>query len=129
MQVVKDNVDIGILVRDIDACLKFYTETLGLPKVGEVKLGERIQHRVQAGQALLKLMEFPTDPPPAGPRGRLAQAGIRYLTIHVADVPVLVKDLEAKGVSFVLPVTKTATGATVAMFEDPEGNTIEIASN
>lgn len=128
MQIVKDAVDIGILVRDIDSCLKFYTETLGLPKVGEVKLGERIQHRVQAGQTLLKLMEFPKDPPPAGPRGRLAQSGIRYLTVHVADVASLVQELEAKGVSFVMPLTKTATGATVAMFEDPEGNTIEIAS-
>jgi len=128
MQIVKDNVDIGILVRDIDSCLKFYTETLGLPKVGEVKLGERIQHRIQAGAALIKLLEFPQGAPPAGPRGRLAQAGIRYITIHVADVPALVQELEAKGVQLVMPVTKAATGATVAMFEDPEGNTIEIAS-
>jgi catechol 2,3-dioxygenase-like lactoylglutathione lyase family enzyme len=129
MELVKDTVDIGVLVRDIDACLDFYTKTLGFPKIGEVKMGERTQHRIQIGNAMLKLMQFPEGAaPPAGPRGRTAQAGIRYLTVHVKDVPSLVKELEAKGITFVMPVTKAATGATVAMFEDPEGNTIEIAS-
>ena len=129
MEFVKDNVDIGVLVRDIKACNKFYGETLGLKKVGEVPIGGRIQHRFQLGGALLKLLEFPDgNAPPAGPRGRLLQAGIRYITVHVPDVPVLAKELEAKGVPIVTPVTKTATGSTIAMFEDPEGNTIEIAS-
>lgn len=129
MDLVKDNVDVGILVRDIEACNKFYGETLGLKKVGVVNLGPRVQHRYQLGGALLKLLEFPDgNPPPAGPRGRLLQAGIRYITVHVADAAIMAKELEAKGVPMVTPVTKTATGSTIAMFEDPEGNTIEIAS-
>jgi len=129
METVSDNVDIGVLVRDISACAKFYSEVLGLKKVGEVPIGGRIQHRFQLGGALLKLLEFPEgNAPPAGPRGRLSQAGIRYITVHVADVPSLAKELEGKGVTLVTPVTKTATGSTIAMFEDPEGNTIEIAS-
>lgn len=129
MQLVSDNVDIGVLVRDINACVKFYSDVLGLKKVGEVPIGGRIQHHFQLGSSLLKLLEFPEgNAPPAGPRGRLSQAGIRYITVHVPDVPTLAKDLESKGVPIVTPVTKTATGSTIAMFEDPEGNTIEIAS-
>jgi catechol 2,3-dioxygenase-like lactoylglutathione lyase family enzyme len=129
VEFVKDNVDIGVLVRDINACNSFYGDVLGLKKVGEVPIGGRIQHRFQLGGALLKLLEFPEgNAPPAGPRGRLSQAGIRYITVHVPDVPTLAKELEAKGVPLVTPVTKTATGSTIAMFEDPEGNTIEIVS-
>jgi catechol 2,3-dioxygenase-like lactoylglutathione lyase family enzyme len=129
METVRETVDIGILVRDIDACNRFYSDVLGLKKVGEVPIGGRIQHRFQLGGALLKLLEFPDgNAPPAGPRGRLSQAGIRYITVHVRDVPALAKELEAKGVTLATPVTKTATGSTIAMFEDPESNTIEIAS-
>jgi catechol 2,3-dioxygenase-like lactoylglutathione lyase family enzyme len=129
MQFVSDNVDIGVLVRDIDSCSRFYSDVLGLKKVGEVPIGGRIQHRFQLAGALLKLLEFPDgNAPPAGPRGRLSQAGIRYITVHVPDAAALARELEAKGVTLVTPITKTATGATIAMFEDPEGNTIEIAS-
>jgi catechol 2,3-dioxygenase-like lactoylglutathione lyase family enzyme len=129
MELTSENVDIGILVRDIDACNRFYGETLGLKKVATVDLGARIQHRYQLGGALLKLLEFPDgNPPPPGPRGRLKQAGIRYITVHVPDAAALAGELEAKGVLMVTPVTKTANGSTIAMFEDPEGNTIEIAS-
>jgi catechol 2,3-dioxygenase-like lactoylglutathione lyase family enzyme len=129
MKTTKDTVDIGVLVRDINACNTFYSEVLGLKKVGEVPIAGRIQHRYQLGGALLKLLEFPDgNAPPAGPRGRLSQAGLRYITVHVPDAAALAKELEAKGVPIVTPVTKTATGSTIAMFEDPEGNTIEIAS-
>jgi catechol 2,3-dioxygenase-like lactoylglutathione lyase family enzyme len=129
LKLTKDTVDIGVLVRDIDSCNKFYSDVLGLKKVGEVPIAGRIQHRYQLGGALLKLLEFPDgNAPPPGPKGRLSQAGIRYITVHVPDAAALAKELEAKGVPIVTPVTKTATGSTIAMFEDPEGNTIEIAS-
>jgi glyoxylase I family protein len=129
MAITIEAVDIGVFVRDIDACLKFYCEDLGLTKVGEVEFpGGRTQHRIQLGPSLLKLMHFATDAPPAGPRGRLAQTGIRYITLAVPDVSALVKELKAKGHTFVVPVTKSPTGRWIAMIEDPEGNTLELMS-
>lgn len=127
MQIAKDAVDIGVYVRDIDACLRFYCDGLGLTKVGEVAFpGGRTQHRLQIGGSLLKLMEFPEDPPPAGPPGRMAQAGIRYFTIGVRNLPALVGELEAKGLTFAVPLRESRPGVWIAMLEDPEGNTVEL---
>ncbi|MFN8556377.1 MAG: VOC family protein [Dehalococcoidia bacterium] len=127
MEVTKAGVDLGLLVRDVQACLKFYCEDLGWPKVGVVEFpGGRRQHRVQVGDTLLKLMEFDEGAPPLGPRGRMAQAGIRYFTVTVRNLEGVMKDLEAKGHTFVLPLTKSPTGNMVCMVEDPEGNTVEL---
>jgi catechol 2,3-dioxygenase-like lactoylglutathione lyase family enzyme len=127
MEIVKEGVDIGVLVRDVDGCLKFYCEDLGLKKVGEVPFpGNRVQHRIQIGNSVLKLMENKDGAPPAGPRGRTSQAGIRYFTISVSNLPQLVKDLEAKGLQFVVPLTSTRPGVQIAMVEDPDGNTVEL---
>ena len=130
MAITIEAVDIGVFVRDIDACLKFYCDDLGLPKVGEIEFpGGRTQHRIQLGPSLLKLMQFANDAPPAGPRGLLAQAGIRYITLVVPDVSALVKELEAKGLTFVVPLQKSPSGRWIAMIEDPEGNTLELLSD
>lgn len=128
MQIVNDSIDVGIYVRDVDACLRFYCDGLGLPKDGEVQFpGGRTQHRIRAGSSLIKLMQFPDgDAPPAGPAGRLAQTGIRYLTITVRDLAGVVKDLESRGLTFVVPPREARPGVTIAMLEDPEGNTVEL---
>ena len=129
MKVVKDAVDIGVLVRDIDACLKFYCEDLGFPKIEQRRIGDRIQHRIRIGTKLLKLLESPGDPPPARLRGRFSQAGLTYITIQVDDAAAVAKQLEAKGVVFTAPPHPNSVGDTVASFEDPDGNTIEIVSD
>jgi catechol 2,3-dioxygenase-like lactoylglutathione lyase family enzyme len=127
MQVTKDSVDIGVHVRDIDAMLAFYCDALGLPKDGEVTFpGGRTQHRIKIGSALLKLMEHEQDAPPAGPKGMRAQSGIRYFTISIRDLDGTVRDLEAKGLSFVVPPREARPGVWIAMVEDPEGNTVEL---
>lgn len=128
MHVVKDTVDIGLLVRDIDACLKFYCQDLGFPRVEERTIGGRVQHRIQIGKTLLKLLWSPADPPPAGPRGRDTQAGYRYITIEVDDAEAAARELEGRGIIFISPPHPNSVGDTVAMFEDPEGNTIELLS-
>ena len=128
MRVVQDSVDIGLLVRDIDACLKFYCQDLGFPKVEQRNIGDRIQHRIQIGRTLLKLLWSPAQPPPAGPHGRDAQAGYRYITIEVDDAEAAAKELQGRGVVFIAPPHPNSVGDTVAMLEDPEGNTIELFS-
>ena len=128
MDLARSAVDIGVYVRDVDDCLRFYCEGLGLQKVGELEFpGGRVQHRIAIGDSLLKLMQFPAEEtPPAGPPGRMAQTGIRYITIAVRDLAALVPELEAKGLTFVVSPRPSPSGATIAMLEDPEGNTVEL---
>jgi catechol 2,3-dioxygenase-like lactoylglutathione lyase family enzyme len=127
MEITKPGIDLGILVRDVDACVRFYCEDLGLPKVGEISFpGNRTMHRIQIGDTVLKLMEYQDGPPPAGPRGREVQSGIRYFTISVRDLPAVVADLEAKGHTFTVPLREARPGVWIAMLEDPDGNTVEL---
>lgn len=127
MEIAKPGIDLGILVRDIDACLKFYCDGLGLTKVAEIPFpGNRLMHRLQIGDTVLKLMQFQDGAPAAGPRGMGAQAGIRYFTIAVKNLPDVVKALEAKGLEFVVPLREARPGVWIAMLEDPDGNTVEL---
>ena len=130
LELAGEAMDVGVFVRDVPGCLRFYTETLGLPKAGEVTFpGGRIQHRLQVGKTLLKLMEFTEGAPPAGPRDRMAQSGIRYLTIRIRNLRETVAALEAQGVPISVPVREARPGVWIAMVEDPDGNTIELLSD
>ncbi|MGD9890876.1 MAG: VOC family protein [Dehalococcoidia bacterium] len=128
MKITGTAVDLGILVRDIEPMLAFYCDTLGWPKAGEVTFpGGRTQHRIAAGESLIKLMQFPDgEAPPAGEPGRMSRAGIRYFTVRVHDLPGVVGELEAKGANLVVPLREARPGVWIAMVEDPEGNTVEL---
>ena len=127
MEIAKEGIDLGVLVHDIDACLRFYCDDLGLPKVGELPFpGNRTQHRVQVGNSVLKLMQYQDGAPPAGPRGLAAQSGIRYFTILTRGLAGLVKDLEGKGHTFSTPLREIRPGVWIAILEDPDGNTVDL---
>ena len=127
MEITKSGIDLGVLVHDVDACLKFYCEDLGLKKVAELPFpGNRTMHRIQIGDTVLKLMQYKDGAPLAGPRGLGAQSGIRYFTISVRDLPGVVAALEAKGHRFSVPLRESRPGVWIAMLEDPDGNTVEL---
>lgn len=127
MEIAKPGIDLGLVVRDIDACLAFYMNDLGLPKVGETPLaGNRTMHRLMIGDTQLKLQQFHDGAPASGPRGLAAQSGIRYFTIAIRNLPAMVDELKAKGHRFTMPLTEIRPGVSVAMLEDPDGNTVEL---
>ncbi len=127
MDVAKPGIDLGVLVRDIEGCLRFYCEDLGLPKVAEIPFpGNRTMHRIQIGDSVLKLMQYQDGAPPAGPTGREEQAGIRYFTIAIHDLPGVIARLEAKGHRFTVPLRQSRPGVWIAMLQDPDGNTVEL---
>lgn len=43
VQLAKDSIDLGIVVRDKDAALRFYRDTLGLPQIGEQPVGNWVE--------------------------------------------------------------------------------------
>lgn len=126
MKLSKPSMDIGIVASDIEASMRFYCEDLGLEKVSESTLpGNRTLHRLQCGDGLVKLQEYHDGAPDAGPPGIPAQAGIRYFTLWVSDLPAEAERLAARGVKFTRPLGQSPSGSYSAMIEDPDGNTIE----
>ena len=122
------HIDLGIVVRDIDACLPFYRDCLGLPlrRDFDVPGGSHL-YELACGDCNLKLVTHRRTPdaanPPGGSRGG---TGLRYWTMGVDDIEAAVATCEAAGAPIPLPVLELAPGVRIAMIEDPEGNVVEL---
>lgn len=129
------NVDVGIVCSDFDASLQFYRDTLGFQEVLEIHIPEEIastaglaprsfrQIRLRAGQTLIKLMEIESPPPP---RNFDFQAGVRWLTFFVDDVPGTVKKLRTRGVEFISAPVSPPDAVYIACAKGPDGMLIEL---
>ena len=84
----KDSIDIGIVVRDADAALKFYRDTLGFEDTGSMPmLGGGTMYRLLCGSTLVKLVAPDKELPAAAPPGGITGAyGYRYWTISVPNL-------------------------------------------
>ena len=122
------HIDLGIVVRDIDACLAFYRDALGLPVRYDFDVpgGTHIWD-LAVGDCSLKLVTHAKVPeaanPPGGSRGG---TGLRYWTLGVEDIDAAVATCEAAGAPVPLPVIPLGPGIKIAMIEDPEGNWVEL---
>lgn len=126
MSTQEPRIDLGIVVRDIDACLPFYRDVLGLPVVREIKREAGGMWQLACGPCVLRLVVPDPLPDAANPRGAVFGAtGLRYWTIEVADIEAMITRCEASGVAVSMPITATLPGVRIAMVEDPEGNTLE----
>ena len=136
IELAKAALDIGIIVNNLAMQSKFYGETLGLPKVGEISLGSSSLHIFAFGDSYLKLYEFPSavanlEAKPVG-----AERGLAYLTLTVRDLDNTVSMLSRADVEPLTPPavfeSKVEGGSLAhirarhAMFSDPEGNRIEL---
>lgn len=126
MDIAKDSIDLGLVVRDLDACRRFYGEQLGLPFEAELPVpsGGRM-YRYKIGGTVLKLVKK-TETPPAGPAGLWGQSGLRYFTISVNDLDQAVGDLQGKGLSFTVAPFQVRPGVRAALLPDPDGNMVEL---
>jgi len=124
MQAAKNAVDIGIIVKDIDASLRFYRDQLGLRKVQELPLWFGTMHRLAFGDSFIKLVD-PKEIPPAGEHGLHNVLGFRYITFQIKNIDTVCADLAAAGVGFVVDKNEFMPGVTIAMVNDPDGNIVE----
>ena len=125
------HIDIGIVVRDIDACLPFYRDVIGLPLLADFKLpGGSHMWQLACGKCVVKLVTHEQTPaaanPPGGSRGG---TGLRYWTMGVDDIDASVSRCRDFGASIALDVTQLMPGIRIAMIEDPEGNVVEFLEN
>ncbi|BEQ13794.1 MAG: VOC family protein [Anaerolineae bacterium] len=120
----KDSIDLGVLVKDIDASLAFYRDTLGLAYVGSNASGMGTLHRLRYGTSDFKLID-PSEVPPAGAQGITASLGFRYVTFVISNLDEVCAKLAELGVAFELQPVEIRPGVRIAMVQDPDGNVVE----
>src|SRR5688500_6169951 len=110
IDLTKDSIDIGIVISDSKASLRFYCETLGLEHVADMPMpvtGNGVMHRLMCGTTLVKLVKY--DVPLAAvnpPVGAAGARGIRYFTMFVRDLEGMVRRFEEAGDTIAMPVTE-----------------------
>ncbi len=120
----KDSLDLGILVSDIQASLRFYRDILGLEFVGETPVWFGTMHRLRFGRSDFKVIQ-PNRVPPKGPMGLETQLGFRYVTFVLENLTEFCAELKGKGVEFFLQEKEVRPGVRIAMVKDPDGNIVE----
>jgi len=128
IQLTKDAIDIGIVVRDAEAALGFYRDTLGFEDTGTMPMpGGGTMYRLMCGSTLVKIVD-PGKELPAGaaPGGITGAYGYRYWTISVANLDELTAACEAAGRPIPISPREIRPGVRISMIEDPDGNWVEL---
>ena len=127
----KDSIDIGIVVRDGEAALRFYRDTLGLEHVADVPAANGgTMHRLMCGTTVVKLVEYPQAPAAANPIGGIdAASGYRYWTISVLNLDEATKQCADAGYTVAWEPREIRPNVRIAMIEDPDGNWVELLEN
>jgi catechol 2,3-dioxygenase-like lactoylglutathione lyase family enzyme len=128
VELSKDSIDLGIVVQDGEAALRFYRDTLGFEHVGDMPMGGGgTMHRLMCGASLIKVIEYEEErPAKAAPGGIAAATGYRYWTISVSNLDQLVESCEAAGYKVAVAPREIRPGVRISMVEDPDGNWVEL---
>jgi catechol 2,3-dioxygenase-like lactoylglutathione lyase family enzyme len=124
----KDSIDIGIVVKDADAALSFYRDTLRFEDTGSMPMpgGGGTMHRLLCGTTLVKLVAPAAELPAAAPPGGIQGAyGYRYWTISVADLDEVTDRCATAGRTIVVTPREIRPGVRISIVEDPDGNWVE----
>ena len=145
----RTTIDLGTVVTDLDASVRFYTEGIGFRELkgfdvpatlaadagltDSKPLAIRVLVLGDGEHATkLKLMQVPGTTPRTGDNEFIhSHTGFRYLTIVVADTGAALARLEKLGVK---PLAKSpvplpdalAAGMTLTCVRDPDGNIVEL---
>ena len=123
-------VDVAVICSDFEESVRFYRDLLGLEVALDIEIPEATatgaclaprgfrQLRLRAGETLIKLVEIESPPEPRAPD---FQAGVRWLTFIIDDVPGTVARLSAKGVKFVSEPVSAPDARFVVCAEAPDG--------
>lgn len=120
--------NVRLLVQDIAASVRFYRDQLGF----ELVFGDEddVYAEFKTGNATLGLFKQDLMSEVSGVSHLPASADIQdrgLIFFMVPDVDSTCAELEAKGITFVVPPTdRPGWGLRTAHFRDPDGNLIEI---
>lgn len=142
-------IDLGVVVRDLDASMKFYTEAIGMKPAGgfsvpgdfaaKAGLSDNKTLHVKnlilgegAVASKLKLMAFEGTNSETTKNDFIhSTLGFSYLTIHVTDTDAAMRRLEKAGVKPLkaTPIALPAplpTHVFITLVRDPDGNFVEL---
>lgn len=120
----KDSLDVGLIVSDMDASLRFYQNLLGLEYAMTLPVPFGTMHVLRFGSSAFKLID-PQKVPKKKNTGLENALGFRYVTFEVRQLSELCTTLAAADVEFVMPEQSFRPGVRIAMVADPDGNIIE----
>jgi catechol 2,3-dioxygenase-like lactoylglutathione lyase family enzyme len=132
----------GLCVPNLEAAVRWYTETLGLvllsppariegPAIEEdmgemlpgVVLKGAILGTADSGDRVLELLEYPKHPGRSKAEGwSLADHGFSHVGLLCDDIAATRAHLEARGVRFLTQRIARISGLETTWFEDPYGN-------
>jgi len=138
-------IHIGVVTKDVDASVAFYTDVIGMTKTGgfevDAAFGKasgltnglplkvtvlRLKDTPDAAQ--YKLMSFEKDAK-TPKSGHIEDAlGMQYVTLMVADLTPFVARIKAAGVPFLgeTPIPLGDSGNHFVLVQDPDGTFIEL---
>lgn len=145
----KLTIDLGVVVKDLDRSIEFYTKAIGFTKVGHFDVPtatatdagltnskdlsiDVLTLGAGDGATSLKLMELPEVIAREANNNFIhSQFGFSYITIHVKDTAKAMARLEAAGVKPIAkgPVELPASlgaGVYLTVVKDPDGNFVEL---
>jgi catechol 2,3-dioxygenase-like lactoylglutathione lyase family enzyme len=126
LDIVKDSIDLGIIVTDLEASLRFYRDTLGFPEIEGRTLPDGTMRRLLCGTTVIKLISVEPQPPDALPGGVRGATGYRYWTVSVTGIESAVAQCATAGYEVPVPVTELRPAVWMAMIADPDGNWVEL---
>jgi catechol 2,3-dioxygenase-like lactoylglutathione lyase family enzyme len=124
----KDSIDLGIVVKDADAALRFYRDTLGFRDQGTMPMpGGGTMYRLLCGTSLIKLVALAQAPPATAPPGGIqGSTGYRYWTISLSNLDDVAAACSSAGYRLAVKPREIRPGIRIAMIEDPDGNWVEL---
>ena len=126
----KSSIDLGIVVRDGPAALKFYRDTLGFKQLSDFKMpGGGAMHRLMCGDSMIKIVALGEPPAEAAPPGGIQGAsGYRYWTMYVSNLSEIIQTCRDGGYRIAIEPVELRPGIRIGMVEDPDGNWVEFVN-
>lgn len=122
-------VEVGIVVRDLEAQMRFYRDTLGLELTEPITFPGGGQERLAWGDAIVKLVHFESAPDASNPpNGMMGATGIRYISLYVDDVESATQRCRDAGYTVPIAPMDFSPTVRIAIVEDAEGNWVELVA-
>ena len=131
VELAKDAIDLGIVVRDGQKSLAFYRDLLGFRHEATTPMpGGATMERLWCGNSMIKVV-IPSAKRPvaeAAPGGIQGAYGYRYWTMIVKNLDEIMAKCEEAGVKIAVPKTEVRPGVSIGIVEDPDGNWVEFVA-
>ena len=114
---------LGIAVKDLDAAVKLYRDTLGFPFAGFDEVpGQKVKVAMfPVGESRLELLAATSPDSPIAKHIEKKGEGIQHVAFAVDDLPQALAELKARGVPLIDEQPRVGAGGHLIAFVHPKG--------